>query len=80
MNNHDFSKANTKRIFTDIEVHKFCQYFSNHIVEDQNKTRIQICREALKYYGYDITNEYISELRLVYRKLIYKHITTTYNY
>ena len=77
---HDFTKVNNKRIFTDDEVHKFCKYFSDHIIEDQNKTRVQICRDVLTYYGYPITNEYILELKLVYRKLIYKHITTTYNY
>ena len=78
--NHDFTKINDKRIFTEDEVHKFCKYFEMNKEINYTKTRIQLCRDALSYYNYPITNEYILELKLVYRKLIYKHITTTYNY
>lgn len=69
-----------QRIFTDEQVHMFCKCFVENKAIFDNKTVVQLCRETLTMCGLPITNENLLELRLVYRKLIYKHITTTYNY
>lgn len=72
------AKENNNRIFTDEEVHNFCRYFSENKELFKHKTVVQLCRETLAFYNYQITNENILELRLI--KLVYKHITTTYDY
>jgi len=80
INSEEDLTLSSKRIFTDEQVHMFCKCFVNNKALFDNKTVVQLCRETLTMCNCPITNENLLELRLVYRKLIYKHITTTYNY
>lgn len=69
------------RLFTENDIHNFCRFFEENISLKENGLSVNdICREALKYYDFEVNNRYIETLRKIYNHKYYKHISSQYTF
>lgn len=76
--NYKINKSRPGRLFTDEQVHNLCKYFQLYYKGDI--TNNDHARNALRYYGYDVSDKYIDAARQIYVNRQYKSISKNYNF
>lgn len=73
--NYNFSYRKY-RLFNEDIINDLCKYFASH--SKGNLTVNDHCRNALNYYGYEITENLVDSARKVYTRKYYTNISSKY--
>lgn len=76
--NYSFQRRPGK-LFSDEMVNNICQYFQNNIKPEQMAVN-EYCRNVLKYYNYEVSNEIVDSVRKIYNRKYYTRISKNYNF
>ena len=77
---YEFPKMKKAKMFTDEEVHKFCQYFQDTKEQNKGKMKMDIVKEAIINLGYELNDSLFNAVKLIRRRVMYKDIVSQYDY
>ena len=77
---YEFPKMKKAKMFTDEEVHRFCQYFQDTKEQNKGKMKMDIVKEAIINLGYELNDSLFNAVKLIRRRVMYKDIVSQYDY